>query len=83
MGTIAAIVIFVGHMSVVAGLWPVHVVLTYNTIARYCFLTTLIPALDFGSCPVLAIEELSPNQTGSRFRSLETICFLISSIKKV
>lgn len=34
VGTAAAIVIFVGHMSVIAGLWPVHVVHTYNTIAR-------------------------------------------------
>lgn len=34
MGTAAAIVIFVGHMSVITGLWPVHVVHTCNTIAR-------------------------------------------------
>lgn len=41
MGTAAAIVIFVGHMSVIAGLWPVHVVHTYNTIARQVYIIVI------------------------------------------
>lgn len=46
VGTAAAIVIFVGHMSVIAGLWPVHVVHTYNTIARQVSIIVIC----FGDC---------------------------------
>lgn len=41
MGIAAAIVIFVGHMSVTIVLWPVHVFKTYNTIARSVLVTLL------------------------------------------
>ncbi|KAG0572069.1 hypothetical protein KC19_VG065400 [Ceratodon purpureus] len=34
VGTAAGIVIFVGHMSVTIVLWPVHVFMTYNSVAR-------------------------------------------------
>lgn len=41
MGAGAAIVIFVGHMSVTIVLWPVHVFMTYNSIARLVFIALL------------------------------------------
>jgi hypothetical protein len=37
VGTAAAIVIFVGNMSVTLVLWPVHVFMTYKSIARFVF----------------------------------------------
>jgi hypothetical protein len=50
VGPAAFVVLVVGHTGVTVGLWPVHVVMTYYTVAKYalyrsslwisCFRTT-------------------------------------------
>ncbi|KAG0594583.1 hypothetical protein M758_UG090400 [Ceratodon purpureus] len=52
VGTAAAIVIFVGHMSVTIVLWPVHVFMTYNSVARTKKLELAVKLLSLLLLPV-------------------------------
>ncbi|XP_024379396.1 uncharacterized membrane protein At3g27390 [Physcomitrium patens] len=52
VGIAAAMVIFVGHISVTVILWPLHVYMTYNTIARTKKLGLVLKLLSLLLLPV-------------------------------
>lgn len=71
MGFAAAIVIFVGQMSVTIVLWPVHVFKTYNTIARLVLATGTFLNLFIGKSRNPHILEIESSVYPAVFTSNE------------